>query len=254
MASGSLAAFAAPGMVEWVARGDEAVPHDTHAAALAEMRSTLGGALRLLMQQSGLEPEDIDIVFTTSTMFSPCPSLSSMLVNEFKLRPDVTTLSVSGMGCSFGVVGVGAVRDLMLGRLAQLKRERGGGPLQRLMRLFSPSSSSKKKTSQKDGGNSSRSKNKKNPSGAGVVNAVFLTGECTTKGIYLGKDRAMLTSTALMRQGAAAAWLSTSARPKGGRGARGTGGRSRRGGEVQASALLEGAPRRRRRRVQEHGH
>lgn len=59
---------------------------------------TLSGALGLLFEQSGLRPGDVDIVFTNSTIFAPCPSLSAMLVNEFGMRDDVTTLSTAGMG------------------------------------------------------------------------------------------------------------------------------------------------------------
>lgn len=67
--------------------------------------------------------------------------------------------------CSFGVVGVGALRDLMLGEAKSRKKK--------------------------------------------VINAVYVTGECNTAGFYLGRDPAMLTPTVLMRQGAAAVWLST---------------------------------------------
>ena len=115
-ASGSLSAFGFPGFTELGPLPWRTAPDDSYEACLGEMRTSFGGALRLLFeQQPDLRPADIDILVTNSTLFAPTPSLSSMLVNEFGFRPSVTTLSVAGMGCSFGVLGVGALRDLMRG-------------------------------------------------------------------------------------------------------------------------------------------
>lgn len=164
-ASGSLSAFGFPGFTELGPLPWKRAPDDSYEACLREMRTSFGGALQLLLSQSGLRPGDIDILVTNSSIFAPTPSLSSMLVNDFKLKPSVSTLSVAGMGCSFGVLGIGALRDLMRGHE---KARRGR-----------------------------------------TVNAVFVTGECITAGFYLGKDPMMLASTSLVRQGAAAVWLST---------------------------------------------
>jgi len=164
-ASGSLSAFGFPGFTELGPLPWKTAPDDSYEACLKEMRTSFGGALRLLFDQSGLRPEDVDLLVTNSSIFAATPSLSSMLVNEFGMRAEVSTLSVAGMGCSFGVLGVGALRDLMRGH--------------------------------------EKSRRGKN------VNAVFVTGECITAGFYLGKDPMMLASTGLLRQGAAAVWLST---------------------------------------------
>jgi predicted naringenin-chalcone synthase len=38
---------------------------------------------------TGIKPEEIDILVTTSSVFAPTPSVASMLVNMFKMREDV---------------------------------------------------------------------------------------------------------------------------------------------------------------------
>ena len=50
-------------------------------------------------------------------MFSPGPSLASMIVRRFKMRDDVKSYSLAGMGCSAGTVGIDmAARALRVGR------------------------------------------------------------------------------------------------------------------------------------------
>lgn len=42
--------------------------------------------------------------------------MSSLVVNKFKMRPDVLTFHLGGMGCSNGVVAVNLLRDLIKAR------------------------------------------------------------------------------------------------------------------------------------------
>jgi 3-ketoacyl-CoA synthase len=43
---------------------------------------------------TGIKPEEIDILVTTSSVFAPTPSVASMLVNMFKMREDVQVCAV----------------------------------------------------------------------------------------------------------------------------------------------------------------
>lgn len=90
--------------------------HDvSYTAAIVEARMMLFGAVRQLLAQAGVaNPRaDVDIVVTVCTVFNPCPSMASMIVNEFGLRRDVKTYHLGGMACSAGAVAVGLVRDLL---------------------------------------------------------------------------------------------------------------------------------------------
>ncbi|XP_075097060.1 3-ketoacyl-CoA synthase 17-like [Nicotiana tabacum] len=59
-----------------------------------------------LLAKTLIDPQSIDIVIVTCGSFSPSPSLSSLILNHYKLRSDVKTYNLSGMGCSSGVISI----------------------------------------------------------------------------------------------------------------------------------------------------
>eukprot|EP00879_Flechtneria_rotunda_P003637 GHRR01003874.1.p1 GENE.GHRR01003874.1~~GHRR01003874.1.p1 ORF type:complete len:440 (+),score=135.99 GHRR01003874.1:1261-2580(+) len=73
----------------------------------------MGGAVEELLRKTGISSQDIDILVTTSSVFAPTPSVSSMLINMFKMREDVQAYSLAGMGCGNGVIGIHLVRDIL---------------------------------------------------------------------------------------------------------------------------------------------
>lgn len=82
-----------------------------HAREEAEL--VMFGAVSDLLKKTGLHPQDIDILVVNCSLFNPTPSLTSMIVNHFKLRDDIITYNLAGMGCSAGVIAVGLARDLL---------------------------------------------------------------------------------------------------------------------------------------------
>ena len=48
--------------------------------------------------------------------FAPTPSMAAMLVNHFKLRRDVLTYNLSGMGCSSSLICIDMVKHLLKAR------------------------------------------------------------------------------------------------------------------------------------------
>ncbi|KAL6765858.1 FAE1/Type III polyketide synthase-like protein-domain-containing protein [Haematococcus lacustris] len=81
--------------------------------AATEAQLVLCGALEGLLAKTGLAPADIDILVTTCSIYCPTPSLASMLINHFKMRPGIQSYSLSGMGCANGVVAINLIRDLL---------------------------------------------------------------------------------------------------------------------------------------------
>ena len=55
----------------------------------------------------------IDILIVICSCFAPTPSLASMVVNHFKMRTDVLSHNLSGMGCSSGVIGIDMARHYL---------------------------------------------------------------------------------------------------------------------------------------------
>ncbi|EER98791.1 hypothetical protein BDA96_02G189600 [Sorghum bicolor] len=91
----------------------------TLAFAIQEAEEGLFAVVEQLLSKSDVSPGDISVLVVACSMFSPMPSLASMIVRRFKMRPDVKSYSVAGMGCSAGTVGIDtAARSL---------RARGGG-------------------------------------------------------------------------------------------------------------------------------
>ena len=50
------------------------------------------------------------------SLFNPTPSLASMVVNHFRMRPSIVTYNLSGMGCSAGLIAVGLAQELLQAR------------------------------------------------------------------------------------------------------------------------------------------
>ena len=55
----------------------------------------------------------IDILVTNCSLYCPTPSLSAQIVNKFKMRSNVITYSLGGMGCSAGVIAIGLAKELL---------------------------------------------------------------------------------------------------------------------------------------------
>jgi len=60
----------------------------------------------------------VDIVIVSCSCFAPTPSMAAMLVNHFKMRRDVLTYNLSGMGCSSSLICVDMAKHLLKARTA----------------------------------------------------------------------------------------------------------------------------------------
>ncbi|KAI8541856.1 hypothetical protein RHMOL_Rhmol08G0094000 [Rhododendron molle] len=88
-------------------------PTPTMASAWGEAEVVIFSALDSLFQKTNLNPKDIDILIVNCSLFSPTPSLSAMIVNKYKLRSNIKSFNLSGMGCSAGVIPIDLARDLL---------------------------------------------------------------------------------------------------------------------------------------------
>ncbi|KAF7827820.1 3-ketoacyl-CoA synthase 6 [Senna tora] len=82
-------------------------------ASRAEAEIVIFSAVDSLLEKTGLEPKDIDILIVNCSLFSPTPSLSAMVINKYKLRSNIKSFNLSGMGCSAGLISVDLARDLL---------------------------------------------------------------------------------------------------------------------------------------------
>ncbi|XP_074579348.1 3-ketoacyl-CoA synthase 6-like [Curcuma longa] len=88
-------------------------PRNSLKASRAEAELVIFSALDQLIGKTGLKPKDVDILVVNCSLFSPTPSLSDMVVNKYKLRSNVLSFNLSGMGCSAGLISIDLARDLL---------------------------------------------------------------------------------------------------------------------------------------------
>ncbi|WOG97821.1 hypothetical protein DCAR_0417162 [Daucus carota subsp. sativus] len=89
-------------------------PRPSMAAAREEAENVMYGALDSLFRNTGVKAKDIGILVVNCSLFNPTPSLSAMIVNKYKLRGNVRSFNLGGMGCSAGVIAVDLAKDMLL--------------------------------------------------------------------------------------------------------------------------------------------
>ncbi|KAJ6988034.1 hypothetical protein NC653_021077 [Populus alba x Populus x berolinensis] len=88
-------------------------PKPTMEAARGEAELVIFSAMDSLFKKTGIKPKDIDILIVNCSLFSPTPSLSAMIINKYKLRSNIKSFNLSGMGCSAGLISIDLARDLL---------------------------------------------------------------------------------------------------------------------------------------------
>ncbi|XP_047955985.1 3-ketoacyl-CoA synthase 20-like [Salvia hispanica] len=88
-------------------------PKSSFECAREEAEIVLCGAVDDLMAKTGVVAAQIGVVVVNISTFNPVPSLSAMIVNKYKLREDVLTYNLGGMGCSAGLIAVDLAKRLL---------------------------------------------------------------------------------------------------------------------------------------------
>ncbi|KAK4365953.1 hypothetical protein RND71_013833 [Anisodus tanguticus] len=81
-----------------------------------EAKIVIIGVIDDLLAKTGVKIREIGIVIVNSSVFNPTPSLSSMIVNHYKLGDNVITYNLGGMGCSAGLISVDLANRLLQGQ------------------------------------------------------------------------------------------------------------------------------------------
>ena len=82
-------------------------------AAREESEAVVFGAVDDLLARTGVRAQDIGVVIVNSSLFSPTPSFTALVVNRYGLRHDVVTHNLSGMGCSAGIIAIDLAKHLL---------------------------------------------------------------------------------------------------------------------------------------------
>lgn len=93
-----------------VVEGRESCP--TLTDSLGEMDEIIFDTLDKLFDKSGVSPSEIDILVVNVSLLATVPSLTSRVVNRYKMRDNVKAYNVTGMGCSASIIAIDIVQHL----------------------------------------------------------------------------------------------------------------------------------------------
>lgn len=88
-------------------------PNPSMAEARKEAEAVMFGALDQLFEKTKVKPKDIGILVVNCSLFNPTPSLSAMVINHYKLRGNIISYNLGGMGCSAGLISIDLAKDLL---------------------------------------------------------------------------------------------------------------------------------------------
>ncbi|CAL0316780.1 unnamed protein product [Lupinus luteus] len=81
--------------------------------AREETQSVIIGAIDELLLKTKVKADEIKIVVTNCSIFNPIPSLSAIVVNHYRLKHNILSYNLSGMGCSAGLIAVDLAKQLL---------------------------------------------------------------------------------------------------------------------------------------------
>lgn len=88
-------------------------PNPCMAEARKEAEMVMFGAVDELFAKTSVKPKDIGILIVNCSLFNPTPSLSAMIVNHYKLRGNIDSYNLGGMGCSAGLISIDLAKNLL---------------------------------------------------------------------------------------------------------------------------------------------
>jgi len=88
-------------------------PRLTMKESRVEAEMMIFGALDELFEKCKIRPKDISILVVNCSLFNPTPSLSAMIVNHYKMRENIRSFNLGGMGCSAGIIALDLAKDML---------------------------------------------------------------------------------------------------------------------------------------------
>lgn len=81
-----------------------------------EAETVIFDVVEQALRRANCAPKDIDFLIINCSLFSPTPSLCAMVLNHFKMRSDVGTYNLSGMGCAASLISIDLAKRLLIGK------------------------------------------------------------------------------------------------------------------------------------------
>jgi len=88
-------------------------PCPTMQRAREEFEVVCFTAIDDLLKKTGVKPKEIGILVINCSLFNPTPSLCAMVINHFKMRSNIISYNLSGMGCSASPISIDLARQML---------------------------------------------------------------------------------------------------------------------------------------------
>ncbi|KAL6516491.1 3-ketoacyl-CoA synthase 12 [Orobanche gracilis] len=82
------------------------------ADGLLEMDEFFMDTIDKLFKRTQISPSEIDVLVVNISMLATIPSLSSRIINSYKMREDLKVYNLSGMGCSASLISINIVQNI----------------------------------------------------------------------------------------------------------------------------------------------
>ncbi|XP_076918327.1 3-ketoacyl-CoA synthase 12-like [Bidens hawaiensis] len=92
----------------------------SHEDALEEMDELFEYTIERLLRRTGVSPSDIDVLVVNISMLACVPSLSGRIINKYKMREDVKTYNLCGMGCSASLISLNIIESVFKSKKNQV--------------------------------------------------------------------------------------------------------------------------------------
>nr|GMD47754.1 3-ketoacyl-CoA synthase 10-like [Ipomoea batatas] len=79
----------------------------------AEASQLIFEAIDKVLAKTKIRARDIGILVVNCNTFNPTPSLSAMIINHYKMRRNILSTNLGGMGCSAGIIALDLARDIL---------------------------------------------------------------------------------------------------------------------------------------------
>jgi len=89
-------------------------------ASRREAETIIFDIVESAMKKANVTPEEIDVLVINCSLFSPTPSLCASVITKFKLRSDILSYNLSGMGCGASLLALDLAKNM-------LHRKKSGG-------------------------------------------------------------------------------------------------------------------------------
>ncbi|KAM3398548.1 3-ketoacyl-CoA synthase 3 [Capsicum galapagoense] len=93
-----------------VFHGREACP--TYEDGIEEMDEFFHDTIDKILKRNKISPSEIDVLVVNISMLACVPSLSSRLINYYKMREDIKVYNITGMGCSASVISINILQNI----------------------------------------------------------------------------------------------------------------------------------------------